>query len=445
MSKLNCNIVKDLLPSYIDEITSEETNKEIAEHLDSCSECTNVYKRMKGDDTPIIVPETKEIDYLKKIKRKSKLTTILITGATILAILALIFIKTYFIGQTVGPDYVNYDVTVNNGNIFLSCYSTDVTKKVCNVKFSQDGDVVNINVKAASFIKYSERLCAASYNYKGAVNEVKINGRTAWYNGNSISSDTARVYETMHDYVGDAVSNIKTAGAIGVNRQFGEFKNELQTDSEPYGWTIIISNPLDSNDESMINNVMLLDSYALIALIGNLDYVNWEYTIGEASHTYTVSKDMADTYYGGNIKECRSDISTFDAFYSKLNLEWSSSFAVEQTTGTFGINVTIGVDKKIQTLSMSYGTNGVEIGTKNCMNADGSPLAFGDAMYFEFMSDDFTDPSSINDFNFSIHATLVDGKDVIIKDSIHQPAHYSGTYFYTISEDSAGNLILTDN
>ena len=39
---MKCEIIRDLLPSYLDELTSAESNQAIEEHL---QECKDVYKR----------------------------------------------------------------------------------------------------------------------------------------------------------------------------------------------------------------------------------------------------------------------------------------------------------------------------------------------------------------------------------------------------------------
>ena len=49
MKNEKCSLIKDLLPSYIDELTSEETNKEIENHLNECEECKKVYESMKSN------------------------------------------------------------------------------------------------------------------------------------------------------------------------------------------------------------------------------------------------------------------------------------------------------------------------------------------------------------------------------------------------------------
>ena len=36
---MKCEIVKDLLPSYIDGLTSAESNSEVEAHLETCQEC----------------------------------------------------------------------------------------------------------------------------------------------------------------------------------------------------------------------------------------------------------------------------------------------------------------------------------------------------------------------------------------------------------------------
>lgn len=44
---MDCNVVKDLIPLYIDDCCSEESGKIVKEHIDSCSECRSLYESMK--------------------------------------------------------------------------------------------------------------------------------------------------------------------------------------------------------------------------------------------------------------------------------------------------------------------------------------------------------------------------------------------------------------
>ena len=43
---MKCSIVKDLLNLYIDDLCSEENNKLIKKHLDSCEKCQKTYNQL---------------------------------------------------------------------------------------------------------------------------------------------------------------------------------------------------------------------------------------------------------------------------------------------------------------------------------------------------------------------------------------------------------------
>ena len=47
--KKDCKIVQDLLPNYIENLTNEETNKFIDEHLKECNECQKIFENMKKE------------------------------------------------------------------------------------------------------------------------------------------------------------------------------------------------------------------------------------------------------------------------------------------------------------------------------------------------------------------------------------------------------------
>lgn len=44
---MDCNVIKDLLPLYVDECCSEESVRLVAEHLDACESCRKVYDQMR--------------------------------------------------------------------------------------------------------------------------------------------------------------------------------------------------------------------------------------------------------------------------------------------------------------------------------------------------------------------------------------------------------------
>ena len=48
--KIGCEIIKDLLPLYHDEICSEESKVAVENHLYECEDCKNYYEKLKGSD-----------------------------------------------------------------------------------------------------------------------------------------------------------------------------------------------------------------------------------------------------------------------------------------------------------------------------------------------------------------------------------------------------------
>ena len=87
--KIECGIVKDLLPLYVEQITSEASNRIIEEHLTECEQCKTIYLEMKSPDIHIQYdrkPAESFHKYVKKEKRKIELKAVAVTIAVVLLI-----------------------------------------------------------------------------------------------------------------------------------------------------------------------------------------------------------------------------------------------------------------------------------------------------------------------------------------------------------------------
>ena len=72
---MKCEIIRDLLPLYIDGLTSKESNQEIEKHLKNCEECQKYYQEMTGDIDNFSVitnEEIEDLNLIKKIKKKNR-------------------------------------------------------------------------------------------------------------------------------------------------------------------------------------------------------------------------------------------------------------------------------------------------------------------------------------------------------------------------------------
>lgn len=77
---MKCEIIQDLLPSYIEKLTSVHSNEEIEKHLQSCESCLQSYNEMTATanlSVPIIdKEEVNKLNYFKKVKKKNIKTLI---------------------------------------------------------------------------------------------------------------------------------------------------------------------------------------------------------------------------------------------------------------------------------------------------------------------------------------------------------------------------------
>ena len=49
MAKIPCEIIRDLLPLYQDDICSEKSRNAIEEHIKECESCRTYLKKMEGE------------------------------------------------------------------------------------------------------------------------------------------------------------------------------------------------------------------------------------------------------------------------------------------------------------------------------------------------------------------------------------------------------------
>lgn len=64
-----CNIVKDLLPLYIEELCSKDSMEYVEKHLENCEECMESYTYLKHSEVYADSVEKKEINAFQKLER----------------------------------------------------------------------------------------------------------------------------------------------------------------------------------------------------------------------------------------------------------------------------------------------------------------------------------------------------------------------------------------
>lgn len=77
--KLDCCVVRDLLPAYIEELTEPETSVQVAAHLESCGDCQRLEADLRAQ-LPVEKAPKKALKFLKHVKR----TRLLAAAVTLL-------------------------------------------------------------------------------------------------------------------------------------------------------------------------------------------------------------------------------------------------------------------------------------------------------------------------------------------------------------------------
>ena len=70
---MKCDIVRDLMPGYIDGVISEAGSSAVREHLDECGECRRIFLEMKeGMADQSTSEERAALDGFKKIRSRTR-------------------------------------------------------------------------------------------------------------------------------------------------------------------------------------------------------------------------------------------------------------------------------------------------------------------------------------------------------------------------------------
>ena len=324
-NKLPCELIRDLFPSYIDGLTSEVTNRLVQAHIDECPDCKGILEAMREPCVEASVEaeafnDCKEIDFLKKTRTKTK--KLLIGTMIAFVILTAVFVnlKIYWIGDKVYGEAVSCDVRVQGDHLILYGAATDEKQGIASVNYEEENGTVTVTFRAVRKSLFCKNEFQSEYTASGVISQVCIGNRIVWADGVSISDITSSVYETKHAYIGDMPANGRTVTALNMVQCLGNFKNELQTDTEPYGWTIYPENEIEASQLGAKENAMKTYAYILLSVIDNLGEVSYEYTAGGEICTLTVTAADASEFAGQDIKACGQDIVSLQKLIEKTGM-----------------------------------------------------------------------------------------------------------------------------
>ncbi len=304
MNELPCEVVRDLLPSYVDGLTSETTNRLVDGHVEGCEGCRAALDAMRAPSAePAEEGRPREIDYLRKNRRHNRAVVLWSLSGALLLAFAILAARLFVVGEE-GNTVIPFDIQVDGNRLSARLMCVDSIRVVSRIEYEENDGVVTLRTRCvlASFLHGGE--ARAEYTASEPIRQVRTAERVFWDDGVNISTLAANVYETRHDYVGDMPANGRTANALNLSGEFGPYENELQTSQTPYRWTIRLQTDLPADRRGWFENRMDAAACVLLATVGNLDEVSFAYTSDGEALEKTVTAADASALLGRSVKDC---------------------------------------------------------------------------------------------------------------------------------------------
>lgn len=220
--KKNCNVIKDLLPLYIDDVCSEESKNLVEEHLNNCDNCQSYLEELKFD---IKEAKVNEVNVFKKFAKiinfKIIRNTTIITCFILAITYGILYFSAYFYFTS------NYskkmDIIINeDGRDWNIQFMTPIDGRQIGtvIQYNENGENINI-----VFITHKYNL----QDYFSSEKDSRYGTEIEGLNYQDINSkDNMKVYYTTEN-----LNNIKDASKEKlksiINKSTLVFTNEETT------------------------------------------------------------------------------------------------------------------------------------------------------------------------------------------------------------------------
>ena len=115
---MKCEIIRDLLPSYVDGLTSEESNREIMAHVAECAPCKEILEQMQEEVQEKAPKEKRKINPFRKFNRRMR-------RAVAMAVVICIGVggfgyKAFARGFAINPNEITMEPTLDGDMLYLN-------------------------------------------------------------------------------------------------------------------------------------------------------------------------------------------------------------------------------------------------------------------------------------------------------------------------------------
>lgn len=338
-NELTCGVVADLLPSFVEGSTFDETNRAVETHVADCPACAAKLAAMRGPEAEPSAETEKEVDYLKMVKKKTCKRVLTAVFCTVLVIVLGIAMKLFVIGEPASVNNMSYSTAVRDGALHLKVSSTSSANAYWAWKLDNKEGIFRISAREGLVSSLHQSGSSVWAVPLDGVKEVYLCGRLVWQDGEIIDRNILRIYETRTPYVGDAPALGQMANALEIRELLGEYTMELQTSQRPYDWTLMLQAKVNGPTDSLLPYL----GPQMLALVDNLDQITWSYPSQEPGHNSkkvltvgSVNAHLSEWFEGYNkvhgtewitpnsIKDCAKSAADFQRLQNVLQYRYET-------------------------------------------------------------------------------------------------------------------------
>ena len=281
---LTCGVVRDLLPSYVENLLGEESRQAVDRHLENCPECTAQKDAMTAPAEE--AEETaKEVDFLKRVKKGTSKKIALAVVCTALVLLGALGLKVFVIGTPLQAQSVMVtDARQTSDVLYLSMMSVNSGSAFHGWKVEVEDGIASIyarDVLVSPLFHDGSGIVGVSLDLVREVWLGGTSGRLIWAEGLLISSKTLDLIEAKTPYCGDASAMGQIIERLEIWQRLGSYTMALHTSNEPYRLTLNFMEPINVNSGQW--RMIRAHLYQILALVENLDEVDYTYESANAN------------------------------------------------------------------------------------------------------------------------------------------------------------------
>ena len=280
---LTCAVARDLMPSYVDGLTSAESNEALERHVESCADCRARLDAMgRSEENAAPAEADKVVDYMSAMYRKTLRRTAALVAAAVAIIAVVLVLRLYVFGIPAPLYQMDYGAGEAEDFVEIHASSNNPNKGMLWHMDDSEPGVLRITARVVnkSPLRQTEDFSYTVDRDSAQDLDIYLNDTLMISKGLLISSTAQDLYNAQTPYVGDAPAMGAVATALKVYEDIGGFDFALQTDQEPYGCTLRFENHgkyLLSEEAALMNLRMEQKAPLFLATVGNLGWLSWSY------------------------------------------------------------------------------------------------------------------------------------------------------------------------